>query len=81
MRRQLAVSFGAALVSYVLCVTLVQLLHRGQGRGQRKLGKTRRLALRLVFLALLVGLTQFAVATSMDTHAYFIWLAAALMAT
>lgn len=75
-----AVSFGAALVSYVLCVTLVQLLHRGQGRGQRKLGKTRRLALRLVFVALLVGLTLFAVATAMDTHAYF-WLAAALMAT
>ena len=75
-----AISFGAALVSYVLCVTLVQLLHRGQGRGQRKLGKTRRLALRLVFLAVLVGLTRVAVATAMDTHVYF-WAAVGLMAT
>ena len=38
-----AASFCAALVCYVLCVTVLQMLHRGHGRGRRNLGKTKRL--------------------------------------
>ena len=75
-----AASFCAALVCYVLCVTVLQMLHRGQGRGRRNLGKTKRLGLRMLFLVGLVGLTAFAISSAMDTYSYF-WLVLMLMAT
>lgn len=50
-----SINFAAALVSYLLCTSLLHMLHRG-GHKHRRLSKHKRIALRLVLVAILAVL-------------------------
>ena len=49
-------SFVGAFSTFLLVCTCQQSLHRGSGRGSRKIGATNRFYLRLAFLAVLLAL-------------------------
>ena len=47
-------SFCASILTYLVCVTILHLLHKGHGRGRRRMGKTRRMTLRGFMLLILI---------------------------
>ena len=52
----LCLGYSYSWVGYILSVTAVQALHTGQGHGHKKIGKTRRLSLRMLVAAVVAAL-------------------------
>jgi len=64
-RWEVEVSFSAAVLTYLLCVTGLHMLHKGAGHGLRKMGKSRRMLMRFAMMLTLCGWTAFAAVTDM----------------
>ena len=70
----LCIGYSYAWVGFLLSVTAVQALHTGQGHGHKKMGKTRRLSLRLLVAALVAALGHIAYRFEEFSAIAYFWL-------
>lgn len=68
-----AFNFCGSLVLYLLCATSVQVLHRGAGKRARRVGKKKRLMIRIGAILLLVGGTVTSVKLNWSIVTFFGW--------